>query len=88
MVMAGEAIIHRWYAAPGIHSNSFQAEKTAMEKAISWLEENEDWRNAILICGCKSLVDAVGNLHAPDVGIRLVQAAAARLNAERCLKVL
>ncbi len=44
VVMAGEAIIHRWYAATGVHSSSFQAEKTAMEKAISWLEENEDWR--------------------------------------------
>ncbi len=59
-----------------------------MEKAISWLEENEDWRKALLICDCKSLVDAVGNSHAPDEGIRLVQAAVARLNAERCLEVL
>ncbi len=33
-------------------------------------------------------VDAVGNLLAPDEGMRLVQAAVARLNAERCLKVL
>ncbi len=54
-----------------------------MEKAISWLKENEDWRKAQLICDCKSLVDAVGNSQAPDEGIKLVQAAAARLNAER-----
>ena len=59
-----------------------------MEKAISWLEESEDWRKALLICDCKSLVDAVGNSHAPDEGIRLVQAAVARLNAERSLEVL
>ncbi len=38
VVMAGKAIIHRWHAATGVHSSSFQAEKTAMEKAISWLE--------------------------------------------------
>ncbi len=81
MVMAGEAIIHRRHAAKCVHSSSFQAEKTAMEKAISWLEENEDWRKALLICNCKSLVDAVGNSYAPDEGIRLVQAAVARLNA-------
>ncbi len=51
-----------------------------MEKAISWLEGNEDWRKALLICDCKTLVDAVGNSLAPDEGIRLVQAAVARLN--------
>ncbi len=34
------------------------------------------------------LVDAVGDSHAPDEGIRLVQAAVARPNAERCLEVL
>ncbi len=72
MVMAGEAIIHRWHAATGVHSSSFQAEKTAMEKAISWLEENEDWLKALLICDCKSLVDAVSNSHAADEGIRLL----------------
>ncbi len=36
----------------------------------------------------KSLVDAVGNLLAPEEGIRLVQAAVARLKAERGLEVL
>ncbi len=59
-----------------------------MGKAISWLEENEDGRRALLICDCKSLFDDVGNSHAPHEGIRLVQAAVARLNAERCLEVL
>ncbi len=58
-----------------------------MEKAISWLEANEDWRKALLICNCKSLVDVVGNSHAPDEGIRLVQAAVARLKVEGCLEV-
>ncbi len=59
-----------------------------MQAAIAWLEENEDWHKAQLICDCKSLVDAVGNQLAPDEVIRLVQAAVARLNAERCLEVL
>ncbi len=59
-----------------------------MQVAIAWLEEYEDWRKALLTCDCKSLVDAVDNLLAPDEGIRLVQAAVARLNAERCLRVL
>ncbi len=50
LINIGEPIIHRWHAATGVHSSSFQAEKTAMEKAISWLEANEDWRKALLIC--------------------------------------
>ncbi len=53
------------------------------QAAIAWLDENEAWHKALLMCDCKSLVDAVGNLLAPDEGIRLVQAAVARLNAER-----
>ncbi len=59
-----------------------------MEKAISWLEANEDWRKALLICDCKSFVETVVNSHAPDEDIRLVQVAVAPLNAERCLEVL
>ncbi len=69
--MAAEAIIHRWHTATSVHSISFQAEKTAMEKAISWLDENEDWRKALFIYDSKSLVDSVGNSRAPDEGIRL-----------------
>ena len=84
----GGAIIHRWHAPTGAQSSSFQAEKTALLAAISWLEEHENWRKALLICDCKSLVDAVGNSLAPDEFIRLVQAAVARLNVERCLEVL
>ncbi len=59
-----------------------------MEKAISWLEENEDWHKSLLICDCKTLVDAVGNSHALDKGMRLVQVAVAWLKAERCLEIL
>ncbi len=73
--MAEGAIIHRWHAPTGAQGSSFQAEKTAMQAAIAWLEEHGDWRKALLICDCKSLVDAVGNPLAPDQGIRLVQVA-------------
>ncbi len=88
IIMAGGSIIHRWHAPTSAQSSSFQAEKTVMQAATAWLEECEDWHKALLTCDCKSLVDAVGTLLAPDEGIRLVQAAVARLNAERCLEVL
>ncbi len=44
--MAGGAIIHRWHAPTGAQSSSFKEEKTAMQAAIVWLEENEDWHKA------------------------------------------
>ncbi len=81
MIMVAEAIIHRRHAVTGVHSSYFQGGKTAMEKAISWLDANEDWRKALLICDCKSLLDAVGNSHAPNEGIRLVLSTVARCNA-------
>ncbi len=59
-----------------------------MQAAIGWLEKQEDWHKALFICNCKSLVDVVGKPLAPDKGIRLMQAAIARLNAESCLEVL
>ncbi len=42
----------------------------------------------MLICACKSLVDAIGKLLALDEGIRLMQAAVARFDAARCLEFL
>ncbi len=46
MLKVGEAIIHRWHAATDVNSSLFQAEKTALEKAISLLEDYDDWRKA------------------------------------------
>ncbi len=65
VVIAGESIIHRWHAATGVHSSSFQVEKTAMEKAISWLEKNDDWREALLIyeIASRSLTPLVTLMH-------------------------
>ncbi len=59
-----------------------------MAKAISWLEENEDCRKALLICDYKLLVNAVGYTHAPDGGKWLMHVAVAWFNEERCLEVL
>ncbi len=81
--MEGGAIIHRWQEPIGAESSPFQAEKTAMQAAVAWLEECEDWHEALLICDYKSLVDAVGNLLAPAADILLVQAAVEWLYAER-----
>ena len=42
VAMSGEDIIERWHAATGRWSSSYQAEKSAMVRAISWLDEYED----------------------------------------------
>ncbi len=59
-----------------------------MGKSIPWLKENEDKLHIPLICDHKSLVDAVGNSHEPEEGMRLVQTAIARLNTENYIEVL
>ncbi len=42
IIMDEEAIIHRWNAPTGAQRISFQAEKTAPQAAIAWLEEDID----------------------------------------------
>ena len=56
VVMSGEDIIERWHAPTGRWSSSYQAEKSAMVRAISWLDEYEDWQSALVLCDSKSLV--------------------------------
>ena len=39
VAMSGKDIIERWHAPTGRWSSSYQAEKSAMVRAISWLDE-------------------------------------------------
>ena len=43
VAMSGDDIIERWHAPTGRWCSSYQAEKSAMVRAISWLDEYEDW---------------------------------------------
>ena len=54
VVMSGEHIIERWHAPTVRWSSSYQAEKSAMVRAISWLDEYEDWQSALVLCDSKS----------------------------------
>ena len=49
VVMRGEDFIERWHAPTGRWSSSYQAEKSAMVRAISWLDEYEDWQSALVL---------------------------------------
>ena len=55
VVMSGEDI-ERWHAPTGRWSSSYQAEKSAMVRAILWPDEYEDWQSALVLCDSKSLV--------------------------------
>ena len=50
VAMSGEDIIERWHAPTGRWSSLYQAEKSAMVRAISWLDEYEDWQSALVLC--------------------------------------
>ena len=66
VAMSGEDIIERWHGPTGRWSSSYQAEKSAMVRAISWLDEYEDWQSALVLCDSKSLVETLANSNQPD----------------------
>ena len=43
VAMSGEDIIERWHAPTGRWSSWYQVEKSAMVRAILWLDEYKDW---------------------------------------------
>ena len=73
--MSGEDIIKRWHAPTGRWSSSYQAEKSAIVRAISWLDEYEDWQSAHLLCVSKSLVETLANSYQPDGDVHRIQSA-------------
>ena len=79
VAMSGENIIERWHAPTGRWSSSYQAEKSAMVRAISWLDEYEDWQSALVLCDSKSLVETLANSNQPDGDVHRIQSAIAEL---------
>ena len=71
--------LHRWHASTGAHSSAYSAEKAALEAALKWLESENDWHRAVIVCDCKSLVEATGNPHQADLTIVILQRSIARI---------
>ena len=88
LVMSGEDIIERWHAPTGRWSSSYQAEKSAMVRAISWLDEYEDWQSALVLCDNKSLVEALANSNQPDGDVHRIQSAIAELCKKKEVRIL
>ena len=73
VVMSGEDIIERWHAPTGRWSSSYQTEKSAMVRAISFLGEYEDWQSALVLCDSKSLVETLANSNHPEGDVHRIQ---------------
>ena len=88
VAMSGEDIIERWHVPIGRWSSSYQAEKSAMVRAISWLDEYEDWQSALVLCDSKSLVETHVNSNQPDGDVHRIQSAIAELCKKKEVRIL
>ena len=88
VAMSWEDIIERWHAPTGRWSSSYQAEKSAMLRAISWLDEYEDWQSALVLCDSKSLVETLANSNQPDSDVHRIQSAIAELCKKKEVRIL
>ena len=53
--------IDSWAGAAGLVSSSFSAERKAIEKALLWLTERDDWSSCAIVTDSKSLIEAFQN---------------------------
>ena len=88
VAMSWEDIIERWHAPTGRWSSSYQAEKSAMVRAISWPNEYEDWQSALVLCDSKYLVKTLANSNQPDGDVHRVQSAIAELCKKKEVRIL
>ena len=88
VAVSGEDIIKRWNASTGRWSSSYQAEKSAMVIAISWLDECEDWQSVLVLCDSKSLVETLANSNQPDGDLHRIQLAIAELCKKKEVRIL
>ena len=88
VAMSGEDIIERWHAPTGRWSSTYQAEKSAMVRAISWLDEYEDWQSALVLCDSKSLVETFANSNQPEGDVHRIQSAIAELCKKKEVRIL
>ena len=88
VAMSGEDIIERWHAPTGRWSSSYQAEKSAMVRAISWLDEYEDWQSALVLCDSKSLVETLANSNQPDGDVHRIQSEIAEFCKKKEVQIL
>ena len=80
-------VLHRWHAPTGALSSAYLAEKAALEAALKWLESENDWPKAVIVCDCKSPVEATGNPRQADQTIDTLQRSIATIICSKRLLI-
>ena len=62
--------------------------KSAMVRAISWLDEYEDCQSALVLCDSKSLVETLANSNQPDGDVHRIQSVIAELCKKKEVRIL
>ena len=88
IIARDKKVLHRWDAPTGVRSSSYSVEKAALEAALKWLERENDWHRAVIVCDCKSLVEATGNPHQTDPIIVTYQRSIARITRSKELLIV
>ena len=59
-----------------------------MVRAISWLDEYEDWQSALVLCDSNSLVETLANSNQPDGDVHRIQSGIAELCKKKEVRIL
>ena len=81
IIARNKKVFHRWHAPKGVRSSAYSAEKAALEA-----ESENDWHRAVIVCDCKSLVEA--NPHQADPTIVTLQRSIARIICSKKLLIV
>ena len=88
IIARDKKVLHRWHAPTRVRSSAYWAEKAALKAALKWLESENDWHRAVIVCDCKSLVEAIGNPHQADPIIVTLQRSIARIICSKKLLIV
>ena len=88
IIARDKKVLHRWHAPTGVRSSSYSVEKAALEAALKWLESENDWHRAVIVCDCESLVEATNNPHQTDPIIVTYQPSIARIIRSKKLLIV
>ena len=72
----------------GTHSSSFQEENVAFQEAIQLASSISSWASAVIICECKSLVQAVSSVNSADLSVIRLLALAAVLAMSKSILIV
>ena len=88
VILRGNDLLYSWNGPSGRRSSSYTAEKVAFVEAVKWLRDSDDWQSAVIVCDCRSLIEAIGNPLTTDEVVQAIQSQVTELKINRRLGVL